>query len=56
MNEARTNMLEAAARDPRWSAWAEPTPGLYTYNLETGKAERLTTLETRSRELLTLEA
>ncbi len=55
MNTARLNMLEAAKQDPRWADWAAPTPGLYAYDEKTGKAERLTDLETRSKELLRLE-
>jgi hypothetical protein len=54
MNEARKNMQEAARHDPRLAAWAEPTPGLYSYDAETNKVTRLTDLETKSRDLLTL--
>lgn len=47
-------MQEAAERDPRLAAWAEPTPGLYTYDAETNKVTRLTDLDTKTRDLLNL--
>jgi len=54
MNEARTNLLKAAALSADWEDWARPTPGLYTYNAETSEPERLTELNKEAAELLSL--
>jgi len=54
MNEARTNLLKAAALSADWEDWARPTPGLYTYNAETSEPERLTDLHEEGAELLAL--
>lgn len=57
MNEARDNLLKAAALDPgAWQVWTAPTPGLYTYNPRTSEPERTTPLREPGEALLTLRA